>query len=72
MKMNSQTLKDKENKFEQDLDYEEWLKDNNKEPTNIELNDMEKTYKVFSKSIVLKSSFHNPINTYNYQPLQGA
>jgi len=45
MKVNEQTIKQQEKKFEQDLDYEEWLMDNNPPPTNNELNQMEKSLK---------------------------
>ena len=69
MKMNTHTLQQQEDKFKQDLDYEEWLRYNNPEPTNKELNEMEKVLCNFS---ILKSSSFNPINTFNYQPPQGA
>ena len=67
--MNLFTVQQQEYQFIKDLDYEEWLRDNNPQPTNDELNNMEK---VFCKSTVLKKSSHSPINTFNYQPLQGA
>jgi hypothetical protein len=69
MKINSQTLNLKQQQFEQDLDYEEWLRENNPPPTNNELNNMNK---VFCKSKILKNISLDPINTLNYQPLQGA
>ena len=65
MKINALSIQQQEYKFEQDLNYEEWLKDNNSEPTSNELNDME-------KSTILKRSFHHPINSLDYQPLKGA
>ena len=68
MKMNSSYIQQKENQFKQNLSYEEWLKIHKPEPTNDELNDMEK---VFCKATILKSNSY-PHNNYNYQPLQGA
>jgi len=47
------------NQFEQDLGYEEWLRDNAFNPTEEELNSMEKEFSI------------NPIKTLYYQPLQG-
>jgi len=69
MKINSFILQQKENQFEQDLDYEEYLRCANTEPSSKELDDMER---VFCKSNILKRSSFNPINTFNYQPLRGA
>jgi hypothetical protein len=69
MKVNSLSLQEKETQFEQDLDYEEWLKYNNPEPTNDVIDNMEQ---VSCKSIIVNKSSHNPINTFNYQALQGA
>ena len=69
MKMNSLSLQQQEYKFEQDLDYEEYLRHTDTEPSTREIDDMEK---VFCKSVILKRSFPNPSNTLNYQPLQGA
>ena len=66
MKMNSSTMQQQEYQFEQDLDYKEWLRDNNPEPTSDELDNMES---VFCNATILKKSFHSPINTLNYQPL---
>ena len=69
--MNTNTLSQQqtENKFIQNLEYEEYLKDNNTEPTSQELEQMEK---VFCKSSILKKSSLTPVNTFHYQPLQGA
>jgi len=69
MKMSTHTAQQQENQFMQDLDYEEWLRDNNPEPTIDELNNMDR---VFCRSTILKKSFFSPINTLHYQPLQGA
>lgn len=70
MKMNNYTMQQQEYQFKQDLDYEEWLRDNNPQITSDEIDDMEK---VFCKSTILKKSSHSPINTLHYQPLpQGA
>ncbi|MCK5294826.1 MAG: hypothetical protein KAJ49_09250 [Arcobacteraceae bacterium] len=69
MKLNSLSTQQQENQFEQDLNYEEYLKDNNPEPTSDEIDKMEQ---VFCSSVILKKSSLNPINTLNYQPLQGA
>ncbi len=69
MKMNSLSIQQQENQFEQDLNYEEYLRDLNTEPSSNELDDMEK---VFCKSTILKKLSINPINSLNYQPLQGA
>lgn len=69
MKVNSLTQQQTENKFVQNLSYEEYLRDNDKEPNSDELNDMEK---VFCKSCILKKSSLTPVNTFHYQPLQGA
>lgn len=57
MKMNNYTMQQQEQKFEQDLNYEEWLRDNFKEPTSDELDNMEK---VFCKSFILKR-IHHPV-----------
>ena len=43
MKMNALYIKEKEEQFKYDLDYEEYLKYNTKEPSSIELDDMEFT-----------------------------
>ena len=70
MKMNNYQTTQKEDEFSQNLSYEEWLRDNLGEPTNNDLNKMEREHKVF---IIKKPSiFPYPINTYNYQPLKGA
>ena len=69
MKMNTFTMQQQEDQFEQDLNYEEYLRFNNPAPTSSELDDMEK---VFCISTILKRSHHHPINTLNYQPLLGA
>ncbi len=69
MKMNSLSIQQQENQFEQDLNYEEYLRDLNTEPSSDELDKMEK---VFCSSVILKKSSFNPINSLNYQPLQGA
>ena len=69
MKMNSFSIQQQQNQFEQDLNYEEWLRDNNPEPTIDEINNMDR---VFCKSTILKKLSINPINSLNYQPLKGA
>lgn len=69
MKMNTLSLQQTEQQFIQDLNYEEYLRDINNEPTSQELDDMEK---VFCKSKILKRSTLSPINTLTYQPLIGA
>jgi len=51
------------------LEYEEWLIKNNPQPTQLELDDM---HRVFCKSIILKKSHLIPVNTFHFQPLQGA
>ena len=60
-------MQQQEKSFEEYLGYEEWLRDNLKAPSEDEINDMDR---VFCSSTILKKSF-NPINTLNYQPLQG-
>ncbi|MDB2405363.1 hypothetical protein N9W00_00315 [Arcobacteraceae bacterium] len=68
MKVNTLSLKKQEQQFEQDLDYEEFLRANNPEPSEAELHVMEK---VFCKSTILKD-YKKPLNNLTYQPLQGA
>ena len=71
MKINTLNLQQQEDKFSQNLEYEEWLRYNNPEPTAIELENMNK---VFCKNNILKQSFYtkHSINKYNYHELQGA
>ena len=69
MKMNSLSLQQQEYKFKQDLDYEEYLKHTDTEPSSRELDDMEK---VFCKSSILKRSSLNSSNNLHYNNLQGA
>jgi len=70
MKVNSLSIQQQEEKFKQDLEYEEWLRDNSLEPTIDDINNMER---VFCKSTIFRKPLHYPINTLNYQPLpQGA
>jgi hypothetical protein len=69
MKINNYTQKQQEQEFEQYIGYEEWLRDN---LTPLSENDINNMDRVFCKSKILKSSSLNPINTLNYQPLQGA
>jgi hypothetical protein len=70
MKMNTFSQKQKEDDFSHNLSYEEWLRDNLGDPTNNDINQMERGYKAF---IIKKPSvFPFSINTYNYQPLKGA
>jgi hypothetical protein len=70
MKMNNCQTNQQAKEFEQNLSYEEWLRDNLAEPTNNDLNRMEREQKVF---IIKKPSiFPYPINTLHYQPLKGA
>ena len=59
MKVKDLHFKRQLNQFEQDLGYEEWLRDNTFNPTEEEFNSMEKEFSI------------NPINTLYYQPLQG-
>jgi len=59
MKINTQFIKEKEDQFKQDLDYEEYLKYNTIEPSSNEIDNMEKV-------------LQNPINILHYQPLKGA
>ena len=44
MMMNLFTIQQQEYQFEQDLDYKEWLRDNNPEPTSDELDNMESVF----------------------------
>ena len=67
MKMNTLTMQQQGYQFEQDLDYEEYLRYSNTEPTSAELDDMEKVY---CKSKVLRLCSHNPSNSFDYEPLQ--
>jgi len=70
MKMNNYQTTQQFKEFEQNLSYEEWLRDNLAEPTNNDLNRMEREQKVF---IIKKPTiFPYPINTLHYQPLKGA
>lgn len=70
MKMNNYQTTQQLKEFEQNLSYEEWLRDNLAEPTNNDLNQMERENKVF---IIKKPSiFPYSINTLHYQPLKGA
>ena len=75
MKIQRYTQKQQEEEFTHQLAYEEWLRDNVKEPTNSEINKMEKVY---SKSNIAKNPISHiyplihPINQIQFQPLQGA
>ena len=51
MKINTLSIQ-QDNQFKQDLDYEEWLRDNNPEPTIDEINNMDR---VFCKLLYLKN-----------------
>jgi len=63
MKMNDFDIQQQTNNFLQNLDYEEWQRDNNPQ-----LNDMKK---VFCKATVLKNC-KTPLNNLHYNNLQGA
>jgi len=69
MKINNFTLNQKENQFEQNLNYEEWLRDNCPEPTS---NEIDKMQKVFCSANILKAHKYHALNNLYYKPLQGA
>lgn len=54
-------------KNNRDLNYEKFLNQTQKEPSEEELNDMEK---VLCKATVLKSN-QKPLNNFNYKPFLG-
>jgi hypothetical protein len=56
------------NTIKKDKAYEEWLDKNSSEIRNSDINDMER---VFCNSIILKN-YQQPLNNFNYNPLQGA
>ena len=66
MEINEYSQQKKQKEFEQDLSFQEWLNYFQKEPTDKELNAMEK---YMSKS---HKQYHHPLNNINYHPLQGA
>ena len=68
MKMNYFDTQQQTNNFLQNLEYEEWQKDKNPQPTESELNNMEN---VFCKATVLKNC-KTPLNNLHYNNLQGA
>lgn len=65
MKVKEQLQKQQEKDDAVDWSFAEWLDHFRKEPTNDELNDMEKQSND-------KRRFYHPLNNPNYQPLQGA
>jgi hypothetical protein len=65
MKSNQQHQQQQENQFKQDLSFQEWLDYFQKEPTNKELDDMERKSQD-------KRRFYHPLNNPYYEPLQGA
>ena len=66
MEINEYSQQKKQKEFEQDLSFQEWLNYFQKEPTDKELNAMEKD---ISRS---HRKYQIPFNNINYQPLQGA
>ena len=60
-----------EDEFEYLLSYEEYLRDNYSEPSEVELDEMEEE---FRNSSALKNRIiaQKPLNNYNYEPKQGA
>jgi hypothetical protein len=67
MRINEQSLLEKEKQFEDDLAYGEYLRENHIPPSEAELDDMEQ---VFCKSKILKHK--HPVNNLYFQPLKGA
>ena len=65
MRVKEQMQKSKEKEDALDWSFAEWLDYFTKEPTNEELNDMEKESRD-------KRRFYHPLNNPNYYPLQGA
>jgi hypothetical protein len=66
MRVKEQHLKEQDELLNQNLSFEEWLDHFiSKEPTDKELDDME-------KESLDKRGFYYPINNPHYQPLQGA
>ena len=75
MKIQRHTEQQQEEEFIHQLDYEEWLRDNVKEPTSKEVKEMEAVY---CNSFILKNPISHiyplihPINQIQFQPLKGA
>ena len=71
MKYKEFYYKQLEDDFELDLSYQEWLMDNFSEPSEAELDEMEKSFKK-PTSAENRIIAHKPLNNYNYEPKQGA
>ena len=71
MKYKEFYYKQLEDDFELDLSYQEWLMDNYSEPSEAELDEMEKSFKK-PTSAENRIIAQKPLNNYNYEPKQGA
>jgi len=60
-----------EDDFELDLSYQEWLRDNFSEPSEVELDEMEEEFRN-SSTEQNRIIAQKPLNNYNYEPKQGA
>ena len=71
MKVKDLMIQEQQDKFELDLSYQEWLRDNLMEPSENELNEMEED---FNKSSAVSNRIitHKHLNNINYDPTIGA
>lgn len=71
MKVKDALMRQQEMMFEMELSYREWLRDNFTEPSEEEINDMERD---FYKSLTAGNKIIScrPLNNQNYDPIIGA
>lgn len=71
MKVKDALMRQQEMMFEMELSYREWLRDNFTEPSEEEINDMERD---FYKSLTAGNKIIScrPLNNENYNPIIGA
>ena len=69
-KLSEHYMQERENEFELELSYQEWLRDNIEEPTGVELDEMEidfLTKPTFAENRIITQS---PLNNSNYNPME--
>ncbi len=68
-KVKEQMIQEQLQKFELDLNYQEWLRDNINEPSEDELNKMEQDFLRKTHFTSNRIVTHKPLNNSNYYPL---
>jgi len=70
-KIKEHYMQEQQERFEQDLSYGEWLRDNIDEPSEVELNLMEEDLRE-SSNLSSQIITYIPLNNPNYNPFKGS